>query len=330
LKQLDSFAEDLEKIDSTFTGAANSQLAYYHTSEVDSSNFFAVLKQTLKVYISPEYATKDAQIASLKKQVDPEKAKNKQLSEDNAQLEERLSVATEKGKRNDSEIASLRSDKQKLEEENKSLRNENSSLKSELERNKAKNSVERSLSQIKQPLEDLLKGVRKLVPSSTFEEHHHHVYRAYEEEQRSSRRDLRSIIIDAIIVATFILMIGLCGFVIYKSVLSQPEYKVKEPKKEQTTNIPAPKVPKPTICVNGLEDGGEIEREKEYLVTLLNYPNGKQIKWKLDGVDTPNSRSEAQIKVKTVAGSDKVTISCYVIEDTGENLIDKKQWIIKK
>jgi hypothetical protein len=332
LKQLDSFAEDLEKIDSTFTGSANGQIAYYNTSEVDSSNFFSVLKQTLKVYISPEYATKDAQIAALKKQVDPEKVKNKQLSEDNAELEVKLSAATEKGKRNDAEIASLRSDKQKLEEENKGLRNENASLKSELERNKAKSSIERSVGQIKQPLEELLRGVRKIVPTSSYDEPYHHQHHSGGDFEQTTLQKALVIARDVVMVVILFLLIGLTLLVLHHNEATTPLLQESTAPKP-TVKVALPPTPpaKPHMVMNNFKDGDTLEPGKEYIVTLVDYPQGKQIKWRIDGATIPDKvRVENVVKFVPLTEKDTVYLTCCINDNGRETVIERKKWQIKK
>jgi len=327
IKQLGSFSEDFEEIDTSFKGTANGQVAYFHTSDIDNSSFFSVLKQTLKVYISPEYPTKDAQIASLRKQVDPEKAKNKQLSEDKAELESNLAAAVEKGKRNESEIASLRSEKQKLEEENKGLRSENASLKSELERNKAKNSIERSVNQIRQPLEDLLKGVRKLTPASIYDEPHHY-HHEHHESRESRFHNLWSVLMNVIIIVMFLLLIGLCCLMVHHVSESTPIFSKEVAKEVKAAPVKA--TTPPAIQIVGVRDGEPLAQNTEYAVRLLNAPQGKQIKWKLDGAETSSSRTEVLIRVKPSADKDTAIISCYIVDNANENLIDRKICQIKK
>lgn len=326
LKQLESFDDDFESIDNSFTGDANGQIAYYNISDVDNTNFFSILKRTLKVYISPEYPTKDAQIATLKKQVDPEKAKNKQLTEDKAELEEKLSAATDKGKRNDSEIASLRSDKQKLEEETKKLRGENASLKAELERNRAKSSIERSVGQIRQPLEDLLNSVHKIAPVTAYDEPRRHQSRSAHDSESSDSNKKRIKVIDVITIITFILLIGLICLNYYHVDATTPIFHKKEVKKAP------PKAPvKPYVRIQDIKDGESIEPNKEYTATLINPPEGKHIKWRTDGVSIPNGvRVENVLRFKPLPEKDTVYVTCCVVVNDIDSVIERKVWPIKK
>ncbi len=173
LKQLDSFDEDMEKIDDSFASSANGQVAYFNISDIDNSSFFSVLQKTLKVYISPEYPTKDAKLAAAANKIN----------------------STEK------ELVMLRTDKQNLEEECRKLRNENIALKNDLESSKAK-------------------------------DHHYN--------QKSGHSDvvnIRTIVIDVIIVMIFLLLVGITYVSLFETALTSPIFpKRKEIRVVQMTN----------------------------------------------------------------------------------------------
>lgn len=327
LQQLEgSFKEDVENIDGSFVASSNNQTAFFNIADVDSSLFFSTLKKTLKVYISPEYPTKDSQIASLRKQIEPEKAKNKQLSEENAELKQQLTTATNSNKSYLSELSQLKADKQKLDEDNKKLRSENASLKSDLERNKAKNSIERSVGQIRQPLEDLLKGVKKLTPSSTYDEHHYHHDYSNSEKVDSKFEKIRSWIIDVVVIIMFalVLIISYCMF--FETKWTKPIITNKEAKAD-----PKPQSKPAKSYVVMKVDGEQVEPSKEYTATLVNPPQGVNIKWRIDGADVPNGKkNENTITFKPLADKDSVYLTSCVIINGNESVIEKRVWAIKK
>ncbi len=320
-RQLDSFAEDLDKIDNSFTGTSNGQVAHYNISDIDNSNFFAVLRKTLKIYISPEYPTRDAQIASLKKQIEPERAKSKQLSEDKAELESKLSTTTDKNKRYEVELTSLRTDKQKLEEDNRKLRSENANLRTDLERNKAKNGIEKSVSQIKQPLEELLRHIRKISPTTSYyeEPRHHH-----SNNETSDTNNMRMVAHEIVLGIILVLLIALTCIAISQLDITLPSFSKKEYKHV------APKAQtQPYIMYKG--NPSELEVGKEYEAQLINPPQGLSVKWRIDGAEVTNGKkNEVIIKFKPLADKDSVHLtSCIIINDK-DSVIERKVWKIKK
>lgn len=65
-----SFANDFDEIDSTFTKPSASSLVYYNLEDVNCESFFNSTKVSGKVFVSPEYASKDSEIVSLRGQLD--------------------------------------------------------------------------------------------------------------------------------------------------------------------------------------------------------------------------------------------------------------------
>ena len=354
LKQLDSFADDLENMDNSFTGSSNGQVAYYNVSDIDNSNFFAVLRKTLKVYISPEYPTKDGQIASLKKQVEPEKSKNKQLTDEKAELEAKLSAATDKNKRNETELSQLRQEKQQLEDDNKKLWQENASLKSESERNKSKKSIESSVNQIRQPLEDLVKHIRKAMPVSSYDEPHHYHHK---EEQISKGNNILSIIRDVALIIILLLVIGIAIVNInnVKSIISSSEPKVakndtiiskslynklmanyetllkekkewtKQSNEERDEEENNQKAIQFSINIEPKVDSVEIG--KEYSFVVNGYEGSGE--WKVYGFTQPHDKRAKSIRIKVVdLGIDKKNAVISYTPDGGEK--KKRTFTIKR
>lgn len=325
LKQLDSFAEDLDNIDNSFHGTLVGQIPLYNILDIDSPNFFNILRKTLKVFISPEYPTRDAQITSLRKQIEPEKAKNKQLLEDKSELESKLSSAIDKNKRYEAELASFRGEKLKLDEENQKLRTENASLKTDLERNKAKNGIEKSVNQIKKPLDELLYHIRKISPASSYsdEPQHHH-----DESSKSSMNNMRMVVYKIVLWIILILLIALTSITIIDIVY--PSYFQKEQKEQaQVFPKPHPKPYKPYIrCKENLS---ELEVGKEYEAELINSPQGISIKWRIDGAEVPDGKkNENIIKFKPLTDKDSVYLTSCLVINNKDSIIEKKRWHIKK
>lgn len=326
VQQLDSFNDDFESIDNSFVTTSNGQTAFYNTNEVDSSIFFSTLKKTLKISVSPEYPTKDNQIATLKKQVEPERLKNKQLSDENAQLKQQLDSANATNKRYFTELTQLKTDKQKVDDENKNLRADNASLKTELERNKAKSSIERSVTQIRQPLEDLLKGVRKLTPNyhtpiedtQTKQKHH-------QETDDNKNKKIHMIAIDSIIILMFLSVIALTSLTVYNT-----DFTKIFPKKENKntpTKVTTPK--RSDVKISGFR-GTELETDKEYTAELINPPTDRQLKWRIDGAEATSEKNDCYLKFKPLVGKDTVYLTCCVVINNMDSVIQKTLWPIKK
>ena len=323
LKQLDSFAEDLDNIDNSFHGTLAGQIPLYNISDIDNSSFFNVLRKTLKVFISPEYPTRDAQIASLRKQIEPEKAKNKQLLEEKGELESKLSASIEKNKRYEAELASFRGDKQKLDEENKKLRTENASLKTDLERNKAKNGIEKSVNLIKQPLDELLRHIRKISPAGFYydELQHHH-----DESPKSGIGNKRMVVHEVVLGIILILLIGLTTIIIIDIV--SPKFFQKS--NGYVSSIPQGK-PYHRPYIKYKENFSELEVAKEYEAELINSPQGIPIRWRIDGAEVPDGKkNENIIKFKPLADKDSVYLTSCLVINNKDSIIEKKRWHIKK
>lgn len=203
--QLTKFKDDLEEIDSSFVSGSNNQVVSYNIIDVDSTSFFETLKKKLRIYVSAEYLSKDNQIANLNKQIEPEKEKNKKLTEENVELQNKIKTLSENKTKNEAELAQLRIETKKIEEERNNLKKKIVSLKSELERNKAKSSIEKSVGQIKQPLDELLRGVHRLVPDTNdnTEDRHYHSHRT---------NGIRMLIRDIALLLILLLLICLCVF----------------------------------------------------------------------------------------------------------------------
>lgn len=318
LKQLDSFSEDLDNIDNSFSSTSSGQIPLYNISDIDNSSFFNVLRKTLKVFVSPEYPTRDAQIASLLKQIEPERAKNKQLLEDKGELESKLSASIEKNKRYEVELASYREGKQKLEEENRKLRTENVLLNNELERNKAKNGIERSVNQIKQPLEELLRHIRKISPVSSDESKQHH----HDESPKSGIGNKRMVVHEVVLGIILILLMGLTIDIV------SPKFFQKE--KVYVSSIPQGK-PYHRPYIKYKENLSELEVAKEYEAELINSPQGIPIRWRIDGAEVPDGKkNENIIKFKPLADNDSVYLTSCLVINNKDSIIEKKRWLIKK
>lgn len=107
LHNLNSFNDDFEDIDGSFASAP-SQVVLFNNLDVDSPSFYETLKRTLKVYVSPEYPTKDEYIANLKRKVVIENSNNQQLSEELKTIKAQLSSSNNSANQLKSENKNLK------------------------------------------------------------------------------------------------------------------------------------------------------------------------------------------------------------------------------
>lgn len=107
LRELNQFIDDFEAIDGSFA-ASPSQVVLFNNLDVDSPSFYETLKRTLKVYVSPEYQTKDEYIAKLKKKVEIENSNNQQLSEELKTIKAQLSSSNNSASQLKSENKNLK------------------------------------------------------------------------------------------------------------------------------------------------------------------------------------------------------------------------------
>ncbi len=78
-------------------------------------------------------------------------------------------------------------------------------------------------------------------------------------------------------------------------------------------------------------DGKQVEPSKEYTATLVNPPQGVNIKWRIDGADVPNGKkNENTITFKPLADKDSVYLTSCAIINGNESVIEKRVWAIKK
>ena len=83
--------------------------------------------------------------------------------------------------------------------------------------------------------------------------------------------------------------------------------------------------------IQDIKDGESIEPNKEYTATLINPPEGKHIKWRTDGVSIPNGvRVENVLRFKPLPEKDTVYVTCCVVVNDIDSVIERKIWPIKK
>ncbi|MCI7729670.1 MAG: hypothetical protein MSH47_08420 [Bacteroidales bacterium] len=325
LNQLKQFENEFEKIDSTSV-ETDKKIPLYNISDIDNSSFFNVLRKTHKVYISPEYSTKDDQIASLCKQIEPEKAKNKQLLEDKGELELKLSASIEKNKRYEVELVSYREGKQKLEEENRKLRAENVSLNNDLERNKGKNEIEKSVNQIKRPLDELLRHIRKISPVDCDETKPHPT-----EKLKIKSSNVRMIIHEFILWIILILL-GMLTYFAFNNIIFNKGQKQND-KLTQNSSVTTQSQSKqsqsiPTITYKN--DPSELDLGKGYEATIKNIPQGYKPYWRRDGLVVTFSNDSSVIQFKPQEDKDTAYLTSLLVNNNDTVIIEKKKWSIKK
>lgn len=168
-----SFVSDLANIDSNFSKEPSGQVLRFNIYEVDSQIFFSALYKHLRLYMSPEYPTKDALINALSKQVEPEKVKAQNLSSELEDLKSKYKTLSANYDSLKMESSKVKEDLQKQCAEVSKLKtslqvaeSEKKRVSSELEANRSKKSIESSVAKLEAPLDELLKAIRKIVPSA--------------------------------------------------------------------------------------------------------------------------------------------------------------------
>ena len=281
----------LEPIDNTFKRTSE-KIPKFNTVDVDSPWFFAVLKKTLRVHISPNYASQEDIIAALHAQINPEKIRNKKLVEANADLTRQLDDATRQNSSYAAELSKLRDENQKLNQ----LSAEFEKLKGELNNYRTKSSIENIVEQIRQPLATLCELFRELFPT-TGEGVSGHTRKATK---------CTNLLRDILHVLTFVVVVGMAIFGYFQF----RDYKTQKANEAAEIAIAKAK-PSPQIVIEGINVGDSLLVGETYKVEIKDAPNGANLKWKLDGATTDDNRLFSAIKI-AVGETNYCYITCCI------------------
>lgn len=170
-----NFSSDFEVIDSSFTKQHATTSVYYNLDDVNSESFFSATKVYGKIFISPEYASKDSVISSLSSsdkryqalKVEYEK-QIAELKKENAQIPELKSQLSKL----QADCDMLTKQYRDIQTEASSHKNTNTSLsqqlkktQQELERLKKTSNVVQATDRLEGPLNELLGIMRSVKPS---------------------------------------------------------------------------------------------------------------------------------------------------------------------
>lgn len=106
---------DICRIDSNHLAKTSSALQRYNLSDVDCPAFYDGLCNSLKVYVSPEYPSKDNLIQHLNQQINPEKEKSKRMTEECGMLQAQLNNTTQECNSLRQKVSALDATKRQLE-----------------------------------------------------------------------------------------------------------------------------------------------------------------------------------------------------------------------
>lgn len=305
---------DICKIDSqSLTSTKSATIEKYNLSDVDSGAFHATLLKRGKVYVSPEYPTKDDIIARLYQQINPEREKSKLLSEEYNKLQEQnrnLSNERDNLRQKANGLATtgqqLRSSLQDKERRISDLEQKNR----ELEKERTKKHLEDIVARIYPSIQDLQETMRKLVRPS-------HEEAKNSDKQHNVLSSLTTWISIGLSTLSFLLLIFIT------IVLLRPNWLTMTPKATKTT--PAAKTTPKYLTVDfGVPNDCMIERDSTYTAFVQNC--SERVEWKVDGFEiVSGSKPEKRIAVRA---TDKDTAILSLYAD------NKKQWsricIVKK
>ncbi len=278
----------------------------YNLSDIDSLAFRDTLLKHGKVYVSPEYPTKDDIIDQLYRQINPEREKNKRISEEYSKLQEQnksLSNERDSLKQKANGLATteqqLRNTLQDKERRISDLEQKNR----ELEKERTKKRLEDIVARIYPSIQDLQETMRKLVRPSYEERGDYHKQRNI-----SSLTTWISIGLSAL---SFLLLILITVFLLRSALFTTA------PKNQKAT--PAVKeTPKPLTVDFGVPNDCKIERNSTYTAFVQNCPG--RAEWKVDGIEiVGGSKQDKRIAVRAT-NKDTAILSLYV--DKRNNGVD--------
>lgn len=313
----DSFVEtgDIRKIESKDIAKEPSAPQRYYLSDVDSQAFQASLRNNLKVYVSPEYPSKDNLIAHLHQQINPEKEKSKQMAEECSKLQEQLNNTVRERDSLKQKAGTLETTKQQLEGTLRDKERRISDLEQRnrlLEKERTKQQVETTIRQIHPQIKELSQQMSRIVPD-----------RQYDGEDQRKRKCAPETIgawvtlgISALclLVLVFIVVFLLCPQLFTPKQHTTPS-KVETHKVIASTLAPPTTTPQVTVIFEN-KRGDCIYQDSTYIVYAQDVPVGVKKEWKLDGFEiVGGEKVSQQIRVRAIKGTNKAILSFYVDEN---------------
>ena len=302
---------DICKIDGNHLAKTNSSPQRYNLSDVDCQSFYDSLYDCLKVYISPEYPSKDNLIQHLNRQINPEKEKGKRLTEECGKLQEQLNNITRERNNLEQKVSALENTRQQLEG---SLRDKDRRISDleqqnkQLEKEHTKQQVEKTILQIHPQIKELSKQMSQIVPDRQFDTE-------YEQKEKCTPQSLGVWGTLGISTLCFLMLIFITIFILCPQLFATKQ-KVA-PNKVETqvfTTTSALSDTSPAITVVFENNRGDcIYQDSAYAVCAKNVPNENKTEWRLDGFEiVSGERASKQVSVRAQKGVNKAVLSLYV------------------
>ncbi len=307
------------------TSGQLSAVSRFNLNETNSSYFWQSLKNASQVLVSPNYTLRDKQIASLNQQIEPERAKNVKLTEENAKLKSQVENLISQQTQTQQELSKLKQHKQQLEQANAQLKNDIEQLKSDLGKNKATRKVEQSVGQIKEPLEELVSAIKKIIPSFRLPVE---PIQQPQYPQPSLNRKIRMWLRDIFTFLILLLVIFLCVNQVWNIDFTEKA----KPKTERTKKNKTAPLSGSYIIIDGITTDS-LTIAKDYSVRLINPPK-ENFYWRVDGFSKPDETKNLTnltihpLKDGSSINANEVIISCRL--QRNDSILDKKSWYIKK
>lgn len=302
---------DICRIDSNHLAKTSSALQRYNLSDVDCPAFYDGLCNSLKVYVSPEYPSKDNLIQHLNQQINPEKEKSKRMAEECSKLQEQLSNTIRERDSLKQKVGVLDTTKQQLEGTLRDKERRISDLEQRnrlLEKERTKQQVETTIRQIHPQIKELSQQMSRIVPDRQYDEE-------YQQKQKCTPQSIgvwATLGISALclLILAFIVVFLLCPHLFTKQ--NTPD-KVEVHKAVVTSTLASPTTAQ-EIIVNFENNRGDcIYQDSTYYVYVENVPVGSRSEWKMDGFDiVSGERISQQVRVRANKGTEKAVLSLYV------------------
>ena len=303
---------DICRIDSNHLAKTSSALQRYNLSDVDCPAFYDGLCNSLKVYVSPEYPSKDNLIQHLNQQINPEKEKSKRMTEECGMLQAQLNNTTQECNSLRQKVSALDATKRQLEGFLRDKERRISDLEQQnrlLEKGRTKQQVETTIRQIHPQIKELSKQMSQIVPDRQFDAE-------YEQKEKYTPQSVcpwvtLGISALCLLILAFIVVFLLCPHLFAYKQNTSPSKKVTHETVTSTLALPA--TPQ-GITVDFKNNRGDcIYQDSAYAVCAKNVPKGNKTEWKLDGFEiVSGERASKQVSVRAKKGVDKAVLSLYV------------------
>ena len=299
---------DICKIDSNHLAKTSSSLLRYNLSDVDCSAFYASFCNSLKVYVSPEYPSKDSLIQQLYQQINPEKEKSKRMTEECGKLQKQLNNTTRECDILKQKVGALDIAKQQLEGTLRDKERRISDLEQRnrlLEKERTKQQIETTIRQIQPQIKELSKQMNQIAPDRQFDAE-------YEQKKKCPTQSVCSWITLGLSALCLLVLALIVVFLLCPQLFAIPS-KVETTHKV-ITSTPVSPATSQGITVDFKNNRGDcIYQDSTYAVCVKNVPIGNKTEWKVDGFDiVSGEKASKQVSVRAKKGVDKAVLSLYV------------------